>query len=534
MYALTDKIYSFCVCSVKVLGLMLAAFLFAGSFLVTSYSTDMESQTVLFRADNPLWNLLGIAVFSVIFIPAVRRRKVRTNRLLFLTLGWCCFAGAFLIVFGRTAPAADGMSVYAAAGELAVGQTAVISPDNSYFSYYPQQIGLVCFYEIGIRLWNLLPFEIPAYHMIKCVNVLGACGILFFQQRTVQLLWHNERLDCIYLILAGLNLPFLMYTSFIYGEIPSFAFMAAGLYCLLCFLGDRETGSGWRQALYAVVCFSMGVALRKNNLIFVIAVLIVALLQYLRDRKGVVLMFALLCGVCAFGVLPGIRKVYELRAGNYLRSGVPAAAYFAMGMQDVPGSRCGGWYNGYNFEVYQEAGLDGDAAAAVSREAIRERLEDFKENPGYAVKFYLRKHISQWADGTYASRQATLSSFGGRGRVLQSLYEGPLSRFFIEYGNFYQNMLYLGFVVFSIVSCKGMFSGIRKQDGRGNGDGNTGERLTDSLPLWVGLIGVLGGFLFHMVWEANSRYILLYSLAMLPYSAWGIGRIMLRKTDCPL
>ena len=37
------------------------------------------------------------------------------------------------------------------------------------------------------------------------------------------------------------------------------------------------------------------------------------------------------------------------------------------------------------------------------------------------------------------------------------------------------------------------------------------------------MIAVLGGFLFHMVWEANSRYILPYFLLMLPYAAWGLG-----------
>ena len=39
--------------------------------------------------------------------------------------------------------------------------------------------------------------------------------------------------------------------------------------------------------------------------------------------------------------------------------------------------------------------------------------------------------------------------------------------------------------------------------------------LTFSLPL-------LGGFLFHIIWEANSRYIFSYSLLLMPYCAAGI------------
>ena len=44
---------------------------------------------------------------------------------------------------------------------------------------------------------------------------------------------------------------------------------------------------------------------------------------------------------------------------------------------------------------------------------------------------------------------------------------------------------------------------------------------TASTPI-CGLIAVLGGFLFHTIWEANSRYIFVYSLLLMPYCAAGI------------
>lgn len=331
----------------------------------------------------------------------------------------------------------------------------------------------------------------------------------------------NEKIDCIYLLLAGLDLPFLMYTSFVYGEIPSFAFVSAGLYQTLRFLEADSRSLRWRSMLYSIVCLSAAVVLRKNNLIFVIAVLIVAFLQFLKDRMPLRLLFVLICAVCTSLSLPGIQKVYELRAGNYLRSGVPAAAYVAMGMQDFPETRCSGWYNGFNFEVYQNASLDAEAASEISREVIRERIQYFKKNPGYAARFYCKKELSQWADGTYASRQATLAVFGGRSSFFHSLYKGKLSRLFIEYGNLYQAVLYLGLLAFCIFQC-------REHWGRGREEGG---KDTD-LPLWIGLIGVFGGFLFHTAWEANSRYIFLYSLAMLPYSAWGNHRLLEMVWNC--
>ena len=168
-------------------------------------------------------------------------------------------------------------------------------------------------------------------------------------------------------------------------------------------------------------------------------------------------------------------------------------SYFAMGMQEA--SRGCGWYNGFNIDTYDAAGMDSALADEISRQAISERLSYFREHPGYALHFYLQKHLSQWADGTYASRQATLATYGGRSDFFREVYEGTLSRVYIEWGNAWQNVLYLGCLLF----CIGGWRDCKKSSaGR-------------SLYVYVGLIAVLGGFLFHTVWEANSRYIFSYS-----------------------
>lgn len=525
-----DGTYQFCYTALKIISLVLAVLLFLGSFFSTSYSEDMLSQTVLFRLDNPLWGVLGIAVFFFICYRIMRARKLHVKGMTAAVLLWCCVLGWTLAFQGRTVPAADGMSVYLAARDLAEGQTTAIAPDNSYFSYYPQQMGLVAFFELFIRFWNLLPISLHAWHFIKCLYVLLACVIIFFQKEILHLIWKNERIDCIYLLLAGINFPFIMYTSFVYGEIPSYAFVSAGLYFLLRF---AWTASGSRRFLFgaaAIVLLSGGVALRKNNLIFIIAVLIVMFLQFLRERKLYQVCFLLLCAICSFAIQPCIQRIYELRAGNYLREGVPPVTYLAMGMQDTPGNRCVGWYNGFNALTYEEAGMDTGAASAVSREVIRERLAYFRDNIDYAVTFYAKKHLSQWADGTYASRQATLATFGGRNPFFQSLYEGTYSRYFIEYANLYQNVLYLGLLLFCIFQCRRRAvpeeTVVGREEKAADLENDRNRERERDLLIWVGIIGIIGGFLFHILWEANSRYILLYSLTMMPYAAQGIYAVL--------
>ncbi len=551
-----EKLYKISLYAVKFLTLLLAVLLFAGSFLTTCYADNMETQQVLFRLDNPLWNLLELAGFGLLFCGCLHfydkfGRKFRRGLLIF-TLGFIFCLGVLLILFGRTVPAADAMSVYNAALEWIQGNLDVIHPTVSYLSYYPQQIGLMAFLELFLRIWNLTGISAPAWHFIKLIYVCLLCAAVLFQYLSLKYLWreHWEEISCCYLLLVCCNLPMIMYSSFVYGEIPSFAALSVGLYLLLRLLSGITfpgrasdisckgmsvkpfaseassetilspklhcTRSAFFTGTGSILFLALSVMLRKNSLIPIIAVLLVLLFESLRFGRSVrarlcLLGMAVCLAVTSVGILPLVQKCYEKKAGNTLSSGVTAMSYFAMGMQEAP--RGCGWYNGFNIDTYDAAGMDSALAIEISRQAVLERLAYFREHPGYAVDFYARKHLSQWADGTYASRQATLASYGGRSGFFQEVYDGSLSSAYIEWGNAWQNVLYLGTLVFcvSAVHRKRKYTATAP---RGSD--------TDSLYLYAGLIAVLGGFLFHILWEANSRYIFLYSLLLMPYCAAGV------------
>lgn len=63
----------------------------------------------------------------------------------------------------------------------------------------------------------------------------------------------------------------------------------------------------------------------------------------------------------------------------------------------------------------------------------------------------------------------------------------------------------------------------RPGNGSANAAANDDFRFRNlCLYTYTGLIAVLGGFLFHTIWEANSRYIFVYSLLLMPYCAAGV------------
>lgn len=570
---------------VMLLTLLLSMLLFAGSFLTTCYADNMETQQVLLRPDNLLWNLLELAGFGLLFCGCLYLyekigEKFRRGLLVF-TLTFVFGLGILLILFGRTVPAADALSVYNAAAEWILGNTDIIHPTVSYLSYYPQQIGLMAFLELLLRIWNLTGLSVPAWHFIKLVYVCLLCGAVWFQYLSLQYLWpeNYKKISCCYLVLVCCNLPMIMYSSFVYGEIPSFAALSVGCYLLLRLLGSISPGGSYRdnvsrndapsvtaydyvprmlrQILFtgfgSILFLTLSVMLRKNSLIPVIAVLLVLLFEALRPgRNGKMRLGLLIMAVClavtSVGILPLIQKCYEKKAGNTLSSGVTAMSYLAMGMQEA--SRGCGWYNGFNIDTYDTAGMDTAIANEISRLAIDERLTYFREHPGYTADFYLHKHLSQWADGTYASRQATLATYGGRSAFFKEVYEGSLSGGYIEWCNAWQNVLYLGVLVFCIGSLKkrrkSKVVGHMTDQTAGHTAGCTADHMADQLGadqlgadrhgadrlyIYVGLIAVLGGFLFHTFWEANSRYIFSYSLLLMPYCGAGVYTGICRIRD---
>lgn len=590
---------------VMLLTLLLSMLLFAGSFLTTCYADNMETQQVLLRPDNPLWNLLELAGFGLLFCGCLYLyekigEKFRRGLLVF-TLTFVFGLGILLILFGRTVPAADALSVYNAAAEWILGNTDIIHPTVSYLSYYPQQIGLMAFLELLLRIWNLTGLSVPAWHFIKLVYVCLLCGAIWFQYLSLQYLWpeNYKNISCCYLVLVCCNLPMIMYSSFVYGEIPSFAALSVGCYLLLRLLGSVSPGGSYRdnvspgssyrdnispggsspdssyrdnvsrndapsvtaydyvprmlrQILFtgfgSILFLTLSVMLRKNSLIPIIAVLLVLLFEALRPgRNGKMRLGLLIMAVClavtSVGILPLVQKCYEKKAGNTLSSGVTAMSYLAMGMQEA--SRGCGWYNGFNIDTYDTAGMDTALANEISRLAIDERLTYFREHPGYTADFYLHKHLSQWADGTYASRQATLATYGGRSAFFKEVYEGSLSGGYIEWCNAWQNVLYLGVLVFCIDSLKkrrkSKVVGHMADQTAGYTAGCTADHMADQLGadqhgadqlyIYVGLIAVLGGFLFHTFWEANSRYIFSYSLLLMPYCGAGVYTGICRIRD---
>lgn len=511
--------HSFCKFSLqgaKILNLILSFILLSTAFVSSAYAY-MDTQKMIFTWDNLLLSTLCVVIaLALIYLLTMLSHKSKSVKplLLIFVMSFYALGGLILIVFNKSAPGADPMSVFRIAEEVAQGHMGAIHPTDSYLSYYPHQIGLVAYYEILLRIWNLIPGDVIGYHFIKIINIFWTEIMILCLYKVIQLLFDEDTAQIAYPVLLLLHFPLLMFTTFVYGELPSIAIFSVGLLCLIKLVKKSYSLRYGRifYTLLSLLCFAACVAIRKNTLVLLIAVCIVVFFMALiQKRYSLLLLCAGYIGL-SLSVLPVIQAFYELRAGNYLAEGVPPLTFIAMGMQYA--DRGNGWYNGYNFITYEDAKLDSALASRVASEYISQRLSYFLQHPGEFIKFYFDKFQVQWCDGTYASLQATLSAFGGRWPFFERLYSysGFSHIVYIFVCNVFQNLLYLGHFIFSVFTIKN-------------------KENKDDFLMMLCPIAVLGIFLFHMLWEANSRYVFHSSLLLLPSATYGLGLLIskLRK-----
>lgn len=93
---------------------------------------------------------------------------------------------------------------------------------------------------------------------------------------------------------------------------------------------------------------------------------------------------------------------------------------------------------------------------------------------------------------------------GEQSGFAQQVYFGSLRIWIERFMNIYQLIIYGGIFVLLIQKWKDF------------------ERIE----YFVLLIGVFGGFLFSLIWEAKTRYIFPYLLFMMPYAAVGLEGIL--------
>ena len=399
-------------------------------------------------------------------------------------------------------PEGDQIGVAAFAAYAREGNYVMLGP-GGYVGMYQQQKGLGALYEILFTFFGNFNYtSAKIAHVIWWLfAILAGYGFLKLNtdRAVFRILYCAMLLGC---------MPFLLYLPYIYGDILSVSF------CMILFWAVSAYEHYERKRYLALAAFAAAMALlaRKNTWIVLIAVAIYALLVSLKKKKWKFLLTGVVILLTATLSVKAVDVMYEYRSGYPDDIGIPSILWIAMGMQETDGMA--GVYNRYQQSVFEDNDFQPEPSAEIGKEYIRERIQEFKENPSMTVEFYKNKLEDQWLEPSFSSLKATHSFPEGTelSPVIYSLYYGNLHEIVWKYANYYQSIVYLAGVFIVIASFGAWY---RKKE----------------LPaaLWLPLISVIGGFLFSILWEAQCRYVFPYYVFLILYAPMGlyaVGRMI--------
>ncbi len=503
---------------IETLGGILFVILTGAAFLCSAYVEDAYAIEILITWDHPLWNLL----FAVVFLLCIGRLSAwfaasqkRTRLLLVLTCLWMGLGSMAFSVLAKVGPTADSGSVYAAAMQFARDDFSALSYTGSYFSCYPFQLGLAFFYECIFRITH-----ITNYRILQAVNSICLIICVLSQYQLTRYMFGRlldeqrmRRSQTAVLLMIIACLPYMMYGSFIYGEIPSFAFILLGTWTLIKLRAEVTSAHRIPQIIgYGVtstVSFLLAMLVRYNTLIFIIALAIIGVMTPIwvkSDGKkihwGMFAWFVLMIIACS-QVLPAVKQMYAIRSGTEINAGIPAQLYLAMGAQE--GDAGAGGYSGYNIDTFIANDYDAEASAEIGMIDYVEQMNYWIDHPREGFGFFTRKFLGQWLNTGWSIFDSTYVSFGERPAVIESMYSGALYPVLKAYMTNEMMMLYLGV-------CASIFYMSKLKRGR----------PTD----YLFLLTAIGGALFYCMWEASGRYVLPYAILVMPHAALGIEAIL--------
>lgn len=482
--------------------LLVALMLLYTSLISTNYidPAQYSGQHILAKQDHLVINLavtaVAIALFRVLRVARLPRRFVIIAGI--LLLGALAFVGIAWSLLMRATPISDQGILLNSAVTMWTGDRSILRDPSSYEHFYfvrfPFQLGFLSIMEAMVRIFG----EMQTMILLPIFNVLLLISGYVALLLTTDRIFGDLRVTFLTLVLLCLCPQPVFACAWLYGLIPALALTLWSVYFAVRFMQSYQ---GW-AALAAAGCSALAVFCKPNAWIGAVAIVIVYVLHSLKTRGWKPLVAAvLLVALCV--PLPKLAQAsYEKRIGTEFGEGYPMSAWMAMGMQDS--WMAAGWYNEYSKEMYQTYGTDLDAISKRNKKDIEKSKKEFAKDPRAAGEFYQEKFASQWNEPTLESLWIAIvtNPYGDaeRGELVRSLYDGRWPGVALEEEmNDMLQVVYAGFALGVIVL-------IRKR-----------ESVQLIFP-----IAIIGGVLFHLLYEANSKYALTYLPMFLPIASYGI------------
>lgn len=471
------------------------------SFLYTQYMLPGGAEVPVNMPDSIGGNIVALALAAGIFMLLLFWEKRIPDR-------WRQILGRVSVIVAMLATAAVGFWWIGSSAHLPSGDPAFIYGGASYFlegSYSFLDVGGYCAmypYQLGLTALCELLFRVVGaynYRAFEMICLAFAVGSVYLGSRILSEMTRSMAAVAGYSILMIGCLPLVLYTPWVYGDVPSIFFALLAEWALLRYFKNKKK----RYLAILISALVLAVLVRNNSLILLVAACLTALPYALLCKDRRILFALLLAALCSYGSYKAVYKMYEARSGYEHSDGIPFIAGVAMGMMDS-GNGAAGWDNNYQKEVFcVRANYDTEVAAELAGQDLRERLQIFAGDWKYTVSFFGRKILSQWNEPLYQAlffnAESPEKENGPEpGSLAARLYDECYFKV-LAVCDRWQFLVYAGMLCYFLLAVK-----------------KDSPILQHTLA-----VTMIGGFFFSMLYEAKARYIFPYYVMMFPYAAYG-------------
>lgn len=480
-------------------------------FQTTYMDTNQPSSIARYKADYPIILVVFVILAVLITYFLCKKTKLMNEhhpRLLISCLAFACLFSILILNIYKATACCDSLTSAEAAVAFLGGDYSPLVGDT-YLAHYIHQIGVIAYFELIFSL-----FGSYNYLAIQIINLLSILLIVYLLYKITLLLFNNPVIANITALLSMGLFTLFSYVTFVYGDILGFALSLTAITFLIYYLKENKI-------VYLVLCsvlLGLSMLVRTNNMIILIAVFIILLLNaVLQHHRATVLYAIILMAIALF--ISNLPQLYYRQVSKVepFPEGSPKVSWIAMALQENDGVE-DGWYNGYNWSVLNDNQFDTAKAKEACYASIKDSLSTYIAEPKRGARFFLNKFKSQWNDPGYQSQ----------------INNEWASRHQDSYTDFYnwlvfgQGKLVLEWMMnlFQFLILLGTLIAIPNLLKSKNWD----------LPKLILPLCIFGGYLFHLIWEAQGRYALPYFVMMLPLAAAGIYRIicLISHKNCKL
>ena len=462
--------------------------LFSLSNLLFTYVND---DSVPFISNLSIIHYIFVFIFILLMIKYITKTNIKCMKIILYL--FTIILGMYWILTNQLEilDNGDAYNCYNAAELLSKNDYSGFAY-KSYINMYPHNIPIVMYFFIIIKLFGSYSLLV-----IRFINLLFVLLGYIYIIKITKLLFNNDTITKLSIILLFFFTQFIFHSFIIYSFVISYSLTIISIYYFLLYYKNKNN----KYLLVSLLLICISSILKNNSLIVLVAISIYIILDVLEYKRYKSLLYTLIFIIGLTIINISCIKYWENKIDISYDNKLPKQAWLVYGINSDPIKP--GTYVPYIEKFH----IENDFLTMYTNLEINYYLDYYLdyllESPNNLLDYYSRKFIKTYAEPSFDSTYAY--AIDNTNKLNVNIKEGLIFSYINEFWNIGMSILSIGLLLFMKY-----------------------YKNKDLNILFIGVI-VLGGMLFHLIWETKSIYVYMYVIILIPYASYGINKLISRE-----